>query len=261
MSSESLQLHGDITAGRVRLAALEAEVAHQNAELDRVKHALRTLQARYLDEIGSLYARLNDLEAAIIEAEIAAGLRPPPAADGPDTERDDANGESGAAGDASGAAASCGRAAPSADLKRMFRHLAKTIHPDLARDGQARFRRHSLMAEANRAYAERDEDRLRLILHRWEQSPESVIGDDAESETLRLRRRITALEEHAQAIAAEMADLRTSAIWRLNEKIADARRQGWDLFAEMVREVRRETQRATARLAKLKRRGGPIAIL
>jgi hypothetical protein len=29
------------------------------------------------------------------------------------------------------------------------------------------------MAEANRAYAERDEDRLRLILHAWQHDPVS----------------------------------------------------------------------------------------
>jgi len=148
-----------------------------------------------------------------------------------------------------GAAAGCGhRTAPSADLKRIFRQLAKTIHPDLALDGPARYRRHSLMAEANRAYAERDEDRLRLILSKWERG-DTHGGDDLDS----VPRRIAALEERRQAMDAELADLKTSAIWRLNAKMEDARQQGWDLFAEMVREVDREIRRATARLARLRK--------
>ena len=83
----------------------------------------------------------------------------------------------------------------------MFRDLAKAVHPDRAPDDRARYRRHSLMAEANRAYAERDEDRLRLILHAWERSPESVLGDDEEGESLRVRRRIAELDERLVAIA------------------------------------------------------------
>jgi hypothetical protein len=79
------------------------------------------------------------------------------------------------------------------------------------------------------------------------------MDDSPASEGERVRRRLAALDEHLVGIEAELADLRTSAIWRLHAKIEDARRQGWDLFAEMVREVTREVRRAEARLAKLRR--------
>jgi hypothetical protein len=239
---QTSSLDGD----RARVTALEAEVAARERELTQLKHDLLALQSRYLDEIGGLYGQLSELETAIEAAEIALGLRPPvdPAeADAADEEDDAPRAED------VGAAAGCGhRAAPSADLKRIFRQLAKTIHPDLALDGPARYRRHSLMAEANRAYAERDEDRLRLILSRWE------LGEDLDARDQPLPRRIAALEERRLAMEAELADLRSSAIWRLNRKIEDARQQGWDLFAEMIREVEREIRRAAARLARLERR-------
>src|SRR5262249_52872827 len=144
------------------------------------------------------------------------------------------------------------RSAPSADLKKIFRNLARTIHPDLAVDEPARWRRHSLMAEANRAYAERDEDRLRLILHAWERSPESVLGDDPGADEERIRRRIAAIEDRLLDIDRELEDLRTSAIGQLKRKIDDARAKGWDLLAEMIREVKREVGRAKAKLASLK---------
>ena len=52
---------------------------------------------------------------------------------------------------------------------------------------------------------------------------------------------------------AELADLKCSAIARLRQKIDEARGQGWDLFTEMVQQVRREIARAQGRLASLSR--------
>ena len=233
-------------ADRARLAALELEIGERDREATRLKRDLLALQSRYLDDIGGLYAKLNEIETAIADEEIALGLRL--GTEGTEgTERTE--GMPGPQTEDIGAAAGCGhRTAPSADLKRIFRQLAKTIHPDLALDGPARYRRHSLMAEANRAYAERDEDRLRLILSKWERG-DTHGGDDVDS----VPRRIAALEERRLAMDAELADLKTSAIWRLNAKMEEARLQGWDLFAEMLREVDREIRRATARLARLRK--------
>jgi hypothetical protein len=232
-----------LDADLARLAALEREVRERDRELDCSKRELQALQTRYLTEVGGLYATLSEIEAAIAEIEIAVGLREPPA----DQVVDGQTGDSSADGLHQ---ASCDhRDAASDDLKRIFRRIARTIHPDLALDAAAWYRRHSLMAEANRAYAERDEDRLRLILHTWE------LGDDTElagDDGTRVQRRLAALEHHYGALEREMEDLRGSAIWRLRDRIEDAKRQGWDLFAEMVREVEREIRRATARLAKLR---------
>ena len=55
------------------------------------------------------------------------------------------------------------------------------------------------------------------------------------------------------AIDVEFADLRKSAIWRLRTKLAETRAQGWDLFAEMVAQVKSEVARATARLIRLEK--------
>ena len=236
----------NLDPSRARLADLEVQLASRERDLAAFKSELQQLQTRYLREVGSLYARLTEIEAAVAEAEIRAGLRPPPDVDGLD-DADAPDGPDGAI-----AAAGCSnRSAPSDDLKRVFRDLAKAIHPDLALDEPARCRRHSLMAEANRAYAERDADRLLLILRAWERSPESVPEDDPDADRLRVQRRMSQIDERLVAIEGEFADLRASAIGRLLHKIADAKRQGWDLFAEMVLQVKRELTRATAQLARL----------
>lgn len=48
-------------------------------------------------------------------------------------------------------------------VRKLFRDVAKMIHPDVAGD-EERDRRHALMVEANRAYALGDEAQLRAIL-------------------------------------------------------------------------------------------------
>lgn len=239
--SVALQL-GD--AAGVRLRDLEATLEARERDLDALKVELQGLQDRYLTEIGVLYRDLAALESDIMVEEVRAGLRPSPEGDAPEVD----DGGNGPADNLF-----VHRTPPSDDLKRAFRDLAKAIHPDLAFDDAARYRRHSLMAEANRAYAERDEDRLRLILHAWRRSPESVIGDDPEADRQRVERRAAEIDERLVAIEAEFADLRRSAIFRLKGKIDDAKAGGWDLFAEMRLQTTAEIRRATARLGKLKR--------
>jgi hypothetical protein len=134
-------------ATREHVAALELEVSAREAELAALKTGLRELHSRYLEDIGPLYAKLVPLDAAVAEAEIAAGLRSPAP--------DEAPGDDEASGDP--VLAGCGPAsAPSGDLKRMFRDIARAVHPDTGHpdiDERTRYRRHSLMAEANRASA------------------------------------------------------------------------------------------------------------
>jgi hypothetical protein len=243
-TSSSLSITSNST--REQVAALRLQVAAREDELNELKTGLRTLQTRYLDEIGPLYAELMPLDAAVIEEEIRLGLRLA------DEEEDfDAH--------AAGVdAAPCSPASTSSDdLKRMFRDVARAVHPDRADpqlDERTRYRRHSLMAEANRAYAERDADRLRLILHAWELDPDAVALDDPDAEQTRLQRRAANLATRLVEIDAEFADLRRSAIARLKTRIDEARAQGWDLFAEMLRQVRREIATAHAKLARMKTR-------
>jgi hypothetical protein len=232
-----------VAPSSARLATLELQLAERERALAGTRRELQELQSSYLNAVGGYYAQLVEIEAQAVDLEVRLGLRP--AVEDEPSEPE---------GDPSVNAEGCSnRSVPSQDLKKIFRNLARTIHPDLALDEPARWRRHSLMAEANRAYAERDEDRLRLILHAWERSPDAVLGDDPEADEERLRRRIAAIEDRLLELGREVADLETSAIANLKRKIDDARAQGWDLLAEMIREVKREVGRAKAKLVSLQR--------
>ena len=242
MHSTSLRPTDD--AGREQVAALEVDVAAREQELAGVKADLQALHTKYLEEIGPLYAELIPLDAAVAEAEIRAGLR---VADEPAPETLEARTETFDVG-----------CTPPPNLKQMFRDIARAVHPDRSghhdTDERTKFRRHSLMAEANRAYAERDEDRLRLILRAWELGPALDLSDAGATTPERLKRRAAALAARVVEIETELADLRRSAIARLKIKIDDARAQGWDLFGEMIRQVKREITMARATLKRLEKR-------
>jgi hypothetical protein len=85
----------------------------------------------------------------------------------------------------------------------------------------------------------------------WERSPETTLDEDPDVDRARVQRRLADIDARLVTIDAELADLRSSAIWRLKGRIDEARQQGWDLFAEMILQVQREIRRATLRLQQL----------
>ena len=133
-------------------------------------------------------------------------------------------------------------------VRKLFRDVAKAIHPDLASDEITRDRRHSLMVEANLAYASGDEEQLRSILHAWENSPEAVPGSDPEAIRLRLIRRIAQIEEQLGILASDLADLKDTPLWKLKAMVDEAAATGKDLVRDMIGRLKRDILTATNRL-------------
>jgi hypothetical protein len=104
------------------------------------------------------------------------------------------------------------------------------------------------MVEANRAYALGDEERLRRILHAWENSPEAVQDSDPDATRLRLARRIAQLEDELHVCASDLADLKDSPLWKLKTMVDEAAARGKDLVADMVRRLKRDIMAARNRL-------------
>lgn len=228
--------HDDIDALGSRLAELEAVRRERGDEVARVKSELAAFRIRYRVEVGTLHEELEELERAIAEAELgelsklveegrgdpgssAAGPRPEPAT-----------------------------RFTSDAVRKLFRDVAKTIHPDLAQDDATRDRRHALMIEANRAYALGDEERLRSILDAWHRSPEAVQGNDAEAMRARLLRRIAEIEDQLNVYASDLAEMQESPLWKLKAMVDDASVRGKDLVADMVRRLKRDIMASRNRL-------------
>ena len=232
--------HGhDLDALRGELTALDRRLGDRSAAVLRTKAAYDAFRMQYRQEVGLLHDELDRLELDLAEAEL--GILKERLAD--------------AAGSASESPAERPEPQPrftSDAVRKLFRDVAKAIHPDLARDADARDRRHSLMIEANRAYALGDEEQLRAILQAWERSPDAVQGTDQDAMRLRLVRRIEQIEEELQALAAELASLTDTSLWKLKTMVDEEAAKGKDLNKDMVRRLKRDIVVATNRLDALR---------
>jgi hypothetical protein len=226
----------DLEALRSRLAELDATLAERSAEVVRVRSELNAFKGTYRHKVGSLHEQLERLELEIAEAELGELSR-----------RLEESGHDAGEPPASARPAPLPRFT-SDEVRKLFRDVAKIIHPDLAEDEGARERRHALMIEANRAYAMGDEEQLRWILQAWEKSPEAVRGSDPEAMRLRLARRISEIEEQLEMLATELAELTDSSTWKLKAMVDEAAAKGKDLVRETVTRLRRDIMAATNRL-------------
>lgn len=226
------QEEGDLAR---RLADVEAALTERAAEVHRARIDVATFRIRYRKEVGLLHEELEELERAIAELEL-----------GEIAKRFAEDGQS--ADSPAGAQPESAPRLTSDAVRRLFRDVAKIIHPDLADDDHSRDRRHALMIEANRAYAVGDEERLRRILEAWENSPESVQGSDPEATELRLSRRISQLEEQLGIYTRELEELKQSPLWQLKTMVDEAATRGKDLVADMIRRLQRDIVAARNRL-------------
>jgi chromosome segregation ATPase len=234
------------------LAALEAELAQRELDLATLQAELHAFENRYLRIVGVRYAELDEIEAQIAEA--IANLNPK------DSEAQEQAAE--ARAQAQESAEATGniqeqkeplKFKPSESLKKLYREVAKSIHPDLATDDEERTRRHLLMAEANRAYEEGDEARLEAILREWESSPESVKGEGIGIDLVRVIRKIAQIEERLRTIEIEINQLKESDLYKLKVKVEEAEKEGRDLLAEMAEQLDKQIADVRKHLAEIEK--------
>jgi hypothetical protein len=240
---------------RAELAAVGVELAERELALTAFKAELASFETQYRRALGARYARLDqltewlDARRARHDGEAAGdGRAPRDAAGGSDGQLP--SGQNWAwvreEGDEP-ATASRGRAVPER-AKRLFRLLARQIHPDLASDPAERERRTNLMVQANDAYERADVVALQRLLDGWERSPDSVVGRGTRAELERVLRRIIQARERLAEIDAEVAGLEASAMGWLRLRVRKAAAEGWDLLAHMARELDRQILEAEDQL-------------
>lgn len=139
---------------------------------------------------------------------------------------------------------------PSADVKKLYRHLAQKIHPDRAGDEQDRAWRTQLMTEANRAYRNGDEAGLREILSLWQEGQGRMPsgGTASDSPSADLMAQVAAVRRRVAEIETELNRLYGSRLYELFAAANVARRQGRDLLAEMAAQLDLQIAAAQAQL-------------
>jgi hypothetical protein len=241
----------DLDQLRARLAEREAIRDERAADADRLNRELDMFAAEYRQKVGTLHEQLDQLELDIAEAELGERFRKVAEASA------EGGAEVGADAGGAGARATPRRPRPAFEsaprftsdaVRKLFREVARVIHPDLARDEHTRDRRHTLMIEANRAYALGDVEQLGRILEAWERSPEAVQGSDPAAMRLRLERRLAQVEDQIETYTRDLASLQASPLFELKTMVDEAATRGRDLIADMVRRLKRDIMAATNRL-------------
>jgi hypothetical protein len=233
----------ELARKRKELELLQAELAERELFLTNLRAELSVFEGQYLREVGTFYAELDEWNAKI--AERLADER------GTEESRSAAAiartqaGESDSA--VRGEAAKARAFIPSAELRALYREVAKRVHPDLATDEADRHKREHFMAEANAAYQGGDADALRRILEEYESSPESVRGASIAADLARVIRQIGQVSNRLSQIELEIATLIDSDIAKLRAKADAARVEGRELLNEMAEDVRRRIDVARRR--------------
>lgn len=206
---------------QAELASLEAELIQRELDLATLRADLADFESRYLRTVGVLYAELDEIEAQIAEAE----ARRMPSDSKAQEHATHARAQAQESAQTTKAVAEP-RAKPTENLKKLFREVAKCIHPDLATNDDERVRREKLMAEVNLAYENGDEAKLRSILEDWESSPDTVEGEGVGAELIRVIRKIAQIQKRLTNIDAEIRHFNVSDLLQLKVKADEAGNNG-----------------------------------
>jgi hypothetical protein len=243
----------ELVRRKAQLQVLTRQLLEHERGLAAYRNELAAFETRYRRTLGSRYARLDELAERLDETQ---AVDPDPLGNDPDPD-DPADrypgqglpgGQNWAWGEREPEKEPERRAPVSDEAKRLFRQLARLIHPDLASDAAERERRTNLMVAANEAYEQGDVAALERLLADWHASPEAVTGSGALAELERTIRRIAQVEAGMARIDEELTELEASAMGWLRRRVEKAAREGWDLLAHMVRELDRQIDEAQLEL-------------
>jgi hypothetical protein len=234
----------------IELENLEQLLSQKELELVTLQAELHTFEQQYLQVVGIRLAKLDEIEARI--AELFLKKNPTD-----QIKKQAAHARARADGSAD-AARGIGKSpktiknfVPSDKLKRLYRDIAKQIHPDLADDENERELRNRLMADANKAFRSNDEKSLNQIIEKWQLSPESVKGEGVGKELIRTIRKIAQVEGRLDAIEKELIKIAQSDLFRLRKNVIEASLAGRDLLAEIAEKLDIQIERRNEYLDEL----------
>jgi len=234
-SSSEKSAHTDLAQ---EIARLEALLIERRSELVALQDELRAFRALYTQLIGSRLAELAEVERAIKEAEREAlGI-------------DHADDEDEASAHETVDAAVADPVPVKGSLRKLFWAVARMFHPDHASDeGEAR-RRHSIMAEASRAYQEGDLESLHTLLGDEELRSYCASAHGAEDEEDKAARLLN-LREELRTVEYGIKRIRQDGLYRLKLTTDEEALQGRDALTAQAAQLDRQITKARRRLEHL----------
>jgi hypothetical protein len=242
---------------RAELGDLETLLAERELELHTLRGGLMAFERQYEELVGTRYAELDELKFRIAE------LAPAPVENPHARKQEDAKPSAAKVPPRRRPAAAKPKSAetpkpkpaapfnPAESLKKLYRDVAKMMHPDLADSDEARENRHRFMTRVNEAYEAGDETRVRAIAQEWEHSPESVEGVGPAADLVRAIRKIEWSEIRLVAISREIEQLQSGGMAGMKMMSEEAAQFERDLLNEMTTRLDEEIAAAKEILARL----------
>ncbi|EPJ38722.1 hypothetical protein STAFG_4216 [Streptomyces afghaniensis 772] len=238
-AGESAQNPGDAARPEARLeravrAAEQALIEYEIA-VETFRVEVENFSRLHEQKLGPLYARLEELDARILEARAArsgdaedrrraeearARLAPIP---GVEELLHGWMDDSGLFPEAVAmltdqAVRPPPRVRPSEEARKLYRELARKAHPDLAQEEKERERREEFITRVNAAYARGDEAQLRELAEEWAKGPElKRVPSRAEE----LYARLEWLAQRKELLALLAKELEESAIGHMLQLAPD----------------------------------------
>lgn len=215
---------------------LEALLKERRRELTELQEEMRVFKARYTEIVGSRLAELSEIERGIKRAEARMlGLE----------EEEEPSAEDKSEQVAEGSALPVAKA-----MRKLFWAVAKMFHPDHAADEREAERRHTIMAEASRAYREGDVESLHTLLGDEQlQSLCAVSGETDESGDLEAR--LIGLEIEVRTVEFGIKRIKQNGLYQTKLKVDEEARTGRDALAQLAEQIDRRITKARHRLVHL----------
>jgi hypothetical protein len=237
----------ELACKRDEQVQLEAELAERELRATNLRAELGSFERQYLHSVGLRYAELDECKARLAERLAAEQPDNQRAQTAAQEARAHADETKLGAGEKAEQEPRTFQASP--EMKKIFRDVAKRIHPDLTSDRDDRATRQRLMAEANEAYERGDEATLSKILNEYESSPEAFHGEGPGAELVRVIRRISQIRGRLAELEAESQALLRSDLYQLRLRVDEASQHGCDVLKEMTSKVDEQINEAKRRLA------------
>jgi hypothetical protein len=238
----------ELQAKRRELVQLRKNVAEMELQLSTEKAELNLFEIRYQKVVGAMYAEMDIVKAQVLN--LAAKLYP-----NAETFREEAESAREQAKEYSEKKKeptnSQKEFRPPENLKKLFRRVAKKIHPDLSSSDEERKKRHDLMAKLNQAYDKLDEEGIRSILIEWEAEGYSESSLELGEQLVLTVRQLAQIRSRLSNISEEMEELELSEMFQLKINIDSAEKEGRDLLQEIAEDIQGKINKAKAQIRDL----------
>ena len=230
---------------RDELRQREELLIEQELFLATCRSQLLHFQRVYMEKVGSLYVELDRILAERRRGYVEEHPEDFEAARRADEADAQANRSRQEFEEQEAALPQAGRVGePSAELKDLYRRLAKKYHPDLASDPAEKAFRHEAMCRISAAYSDGDIEDLRRIEAELAEHAAPSAGQGLKRELRELQRRLNQVNSRLAAIKKELAELQASDLWRLFQQWKECQmRDGEDLLERMAAALREQIRK------------------